>query len=281
MSDPLGRASSLQTHAEERLITYAFAVPPELRAQSDRRFAFGENWRKFNASASAEQRAAARASLEQWLGPLEGLSFLDAGAGSGLFASVAEDLGARVRAFDFDPVSEGIEQGDVLDVQFMHRLGRFDVVYSWGVLHHTGDLWGAVANACDAVADGGRLFISVYNDQGWRSDVWRSVKRVYGRVPPRLRPLYVALMLSPIEARALIKALLLRQNYLATWHTPRTRGMSKWRDMVDWIGGYPFEVAKPEEVIAFCQSRGFQIEKLKTQGGSHGCNEFLFRRTSI
>jgi hypothetical protein len=25
------------------------------------------------------------------------------------------------------------------------------------------------------------------------------------------------------------------------------RGMSSWRDMVDWIGGYPFEVCSPGE----------------------------------
>jgi 2-polyprenyl-6-hydroxyphenyl methylase/3-demethylubiquinone-9 3-methyltransferase len=84
-------------------------------------------------------------------------------------------------------------------------------------------------------------------------------------------------MIAPLEARAAIKTILLRQNYFATWRDPLDRGMSKWRDMVDWIGGYPFEVARPEEVFDFCRLRGFQLEKIRTQGGDHGCNQFLFR----
>jgi hypothetical protein len=139
-------------------------------------------------------------------------------------------------------------------------------------------LWEALGNACDAVAPGGRLFISIYNDQKWWSKGWRAVKRTYCRVPSPLRPLYVAVMIAPLEARAAIKTILLRQNYFATWRDPLDRGMNKWRDMVDWIGGYPFEVARPEEVFDFCRLRGFQLEKIKTQGGDHGCNQFLFRR---
>jgi 2-polyprenyl-6-hydroxyphenyl methylase/3-demethylubiquinone-9 3-methyltransferase len=52
--------------------------------------------------------------------------------------------------------------------------------------------------------------------------------------------------------------------------------MSNWHDLVDWVGGYPFEVAKPEEVFDFCQKRGFVLERLKTVGGGLGNNEFVF-----
>jgi 2-polyprenyl-6-hydroxyphenyl methylase/3-demethylubiquinone-9 3-methyltransferase len=245
---------------------------------ASQRFAFGDNWRKFGVAVTEEQRQRARVSLELWLGRLEGLTFLDIGAGSGLFAAAAEELGARITAFDFDPAGEWIERGDVLDRDYMQSLGEFDVVYSWGVLHHTGRLWEALANACDAVAPAGRLFISIYNDQRWWSKVWRVVKRTYPRIPAPLRPLYVAVMIAPLEARTASKTILLRQNYFATWQDPLDRGMNKWRDMVDWIGGYPFEVARPEEVFDFCRRRGFQLEKMKTQGGGHGCNQFLFRR---
>jgi SAM-dependent methyltransferase len=142
----------------------------------DDRFGFGENWRKFNAVVTDDQRAAARDWLEQWLGSLEGLTFLDIGARSGLFAAAAAELGAAVKAFDFDPVGEWIERGDVLDRAYMQSLGEF-VVYAWGVLHHTGDMWAALGNVCDVVAADGRLFVSIYNDQGWRSGGWRAVKR--------------------------------------------------------------------------------------------------------
>ena len=57
-----------------------------------------------------------------------------------------------------------------------------------------------------------------------------------------------------------------------------TRGMSYWHDQIDWIGGYPFEVAKPEEVFDFYRQRGFNLTRLKTWAGSLGCNEFVFSR---
>jgi hypothetical protein len=51
-----------------------------------------------------------------------------------------------------------------------------------------------------------------------------------------------------------------------------------WYDLVDWIGGYPFEVSTPEAVFDFVRARGFQLQRLKTCGGGLGCNEFVFRR---
>jgi 2-polyprenyl-6-hydroxyphenyl methylase/3-demethylubiquinone-9 3-methyltransferase len=243
------------------------------------RFGFGENWRRFNASLNSPQRRAAMDSLRSWLGPIQGFSFLDVGAGSGLFAAAAEELGASVTAFDFDPATPAIVKGDVLDREYMASLGPFDVVYAWGVLHHTGSMWEALDITCEAVASNGRLFVSIYNDQGRRSDTWRAVKHMYSAVPRHLRPVYVAGVIAPFELRAFVKCALLRQNYFARWRHSGARGMTKWRDMVDWVGGYPFEVAKPEEVFDFCSARGFVLERLSTVGGSPGCNQFLFRRT--
>jgi len=58
------------------------------------------------------------------------------------------------------------------------------------------------------------------------------------------------------------------------------RGMSAWHDLLDWLGGYPFEVSRPEEVFDFYRKRGFTLERLTTAGGRLGCNEFVFRRTA-
>ena len=124
---------------------------------------------------------------------------------SGLFSLAAHRLGARVRSFDYDadsvaaapgaaavrpPRATGpIEHGSSSTSRPWPRpLGRFDVVYSWGVLHHTGDLWGAIDIVFRMVAPGGRLFVSVYNDQGIRSRVWRQVKRRYNALRA-VRPL--------------------------------------------------------------------------------------------
>jgi 2-polyprenyl-6-hydroxyphenyl methylase/3-demethylubiquinone-9 3-methyltransferase len=57
------------------------------------------------------------------------------------------------------------------------------------------------------------------------------------------------------------------------------RGMSRWHDVVDWVGGYPFEVATPGAVVDFCRARGFSLLRLKTCGGKMGCNEFVFERS--
>jgi 2-polyprenyl-6-hydroxyphenyl methylase/3-demethylubiquinone-9 3-methyltransferase len=54
--------------------------------------------------------------------------------------------------------------------------------------------------------------------------------------------------------------------------------MSPWRDVVDWVGGLPFEVASPESVVSFCRERGFELCTQTTQGAGHGCNEFVFSR---
>jgi 2-polyprenyl-6-hydroxyphenyl methylase/3-demethylubiquinone-9 3-methyltransferase len=58
------------------------------------------------------------------------------------------------------------------------------------------------------------------------------------------------------------------------------RGMSYWHDLVDWIGGYPFEVATPEAIFDFYMARNFELIALKTCGGRCGCNEFVFRRSA-
>ena len=167
----------------------------------------------------------------------------------------------------------------MLDRDYVDRLGRWDVVYSWGVLHHTGDMIGAWENVARSVAPGGRLFISIYNDQGYKSRIWTVVKRTYHRVPVGLRPLYVIVAMGPREAASAV----LRgpAAYLRGWRQYKSnRGMSRWHDLVDWVGGYPFEVAKPEVLFEFFRDRGFQLEWMLTCAGRLGCNQFVLRRAT-
>ena len=162
----------------------------------------------------------------------------------------------------------------------MSALGTFDIVYSWGVLHHTGRMWDAVDAACRAVRPGGSLFIALYNDLGTKSRRWRRIKRIYTQLPRPLRPVLTGAAIAPTEAKALARHLVAGRpiDYLKLWTHQGVRGMNRWRDAVDWVGGYPYEVATPEAVFDFCRDRGFTLRSLKCGGVGLGCNEFVFIR---
>jgi 2-polyprenyl-6-hydroxyphenyl methylase/3-demethylubiquinone-9 3-methyltransferase len=260
------------------------------------RFEFGANWRSYARSVDHEQLYAAQASLTALLGPIFELSFLDIGSGSGLFSAAARRLGAEVVSFDYDSESVRctretrdrfqhpdddtwrITGGSALDESFMRSLGQFDIVYAWGVLHHTGRMWDALRLACEAVAPGGVLLVSLYNDQGRRSKYWRAVKSAYNALPKRLRPLLVGAVLAKwIPDRALGDLASHRDPLVRYRHYERQRGMSVWHDWIDWIGGYPFEVARPGNVFGFLRDRGFEMLEMRTTP-ELGCNEYLARR---
>ena len=121
------------------------------------------------------------------------------------------------------------------------------------------------------VADGGTLVVAIYNDQGWISGYWRAVKRLYNTNALARAAVVAAHLPYLFAARALVRA--------ARGQLALERGMSLWHDMLDWLGGYPFEVATPEQVKAFVEARGFHQTAVKTCGRRHGCNEFVFQRT--
>ena len=263
------------------------------------RFAFGRNWRRFLEVLDEQRVKRAEASLLTMLKEptLAGRRFLDIGSGSGLFSLAARRLGATVHSFDIDPESVGcalelrrrfspgdaewrIERGSALDVGYLESLGLFDIVYSWGVLHHTGRMYEALENAARPVAPGGKLFVAIYNDVGSRTARWRLIKRTYNRLPRALRPMLTAAAAAPNEAKAFVHACATGHvaSYLRAWSAVGERGMSRWHDIVDWVGGYPYETATPEEIFDFYGTRGFRLITLKCGGVGLGCNEFVFTR---
>jgi 2-polyprenyl-3-methyl-5-hydroxy-6-metoxy-1,4-benzoquinol methylase len=278
------------------------ALSHQEEIKSGARFEFGENWTRFLALLNEDRIVEAENSLRKMLGAdsLAGKSFIDIGSGSGLFSLAARRLGARVHSFDFDPKSVAcaqelkrrffpnnyhwtINEGSALDKEYLTKLGQFDVVYSWGVLHHTGQMWPALENVVDLVKPGGQLFIAIYNDTGSQAARWKTIKKTYNQLPRFLRPPFAALMVAPQEIKEFTSAMLRLKpaDYFKTWTAyNKSRGMNRWRDIIDWVGGHPYEYATPDEIFEFYHARGFTLSKLRTGGVGLGCNEFVFNRSA-
>jgi len=269
----------------------------------DLSFPFGRNWLNFIKSFDQERLKTAASSLTEFLNlpDLTSKTFLDIGCGSGLFSYAAFTLGAeRIVSFDVDPESVEcckylrnlagsppnweIHQGSILDKSFVSNLGTFDLVYSWGVLHHTGKMLDAIDGSARLVKPGGLYYIAIYNkilarDGGpsWIHSFWVAVKKAYNTWPRLgayvLEPLAMAAYLAMVIAKP--------QNPFTHVKNYRShRGMSWRTDATDWLGGYPYEFATVEEVFKFIKGRfpDFNLVNIKVTSG-RGLNWFLFERT--
>lgn len=256
------------------------------------RFEFGKNWSRFLETLNESKINKAEESLREMLDAedLRGKSFLDIGSGSGLFSLAARRLGAKVFSFDFDSDSFActrelkrryfendadwrIEQNSALDADYIKTLGKFDIVYSWGVLHHTGEMWKGLDNADLPVKQGGKLFIAIYNDTGSQARRWHWIKKTYCRLPQIFKTPFAVITILPDELKRLANNLINPNS-----QTSETRGMNRWHDIIDWVGGYPYEVATPDEIFNFYTAKGYRLIKLKCGYVGLGCNEFVFEK---
>jgi len=267
----------------------------------DARFRFGENWQSFSTTIDSENVTEAQNSLKILLKreTLSGLRFLDIGCGSGLFSLAARNLGAIVHSFDFDADSVlcirslrdsyrpsdaewTIEQGSILDDNQVMRVGTFDIVYAWGVLHHTGNMRHAIKNAAKLVNSGGMLAIALYR-KTLCCPLWTIEKRWYASASPPAQRLAVALYVSAMRTRFLLTGKSFNA-YVASYKN-NVRAMDFEHNVRDWLGGYPYESIRPDEVIDFVSKLGFECAHMNCEPQSiglfgSGCDEFVFRSSA-
>lgn len=269
-------------------------------AQEKITFSFGRNWHDFiERHLTPEREQVAQKSITGFLelDNLSGRTFLDIGCGSGLFSLGALRLGARrIVSVDVDPFSvrscEELKKragnpdhwevlhGSILDADLISRLSQADVVYAWGSLHHTGNMWQAIRNAASLVAPGGLFYLSIYNKVLGRkgSEFWLKVKRLYNRSS---RPTKLMLETAHFVRNGLLRKLAVLENPITLFTKyGDDRGMSYWTDIRDWLGGYPYEFASTDEIFRFCtRELGMEMVNLKATNTT-GTNEFLFIKGS-
>ena len=261
-----------------------------------KQFDFGGNWSDFSDNAATRERTAqARAQFANLVEGIElrGATFLDIGFGQGFSLLSARSLGARAVGCDINPkCHEVIERnralfpealgeiplqvGSILDDPIVsalrarpeHGAMGYDVVHSWGVLHHTGDMRKAIAHAASLVRPGGHFVVAIYN-RHWSSPAWVAIKATYVHSPRWLQRALVGALYPVIW---LAKLAVTRRNPKAM-----DRGMDFYYDVVDWVGGYPYEYATVEE-MARLVGPDFTLVRSIPAKVPTGCNEMVFRR---
>lgn len=265
-------------------------------------FAFGKNWASYARKITDARIEEAVKNLCRLLGQesLEGESFLDIGSGSGLHSLAALPLGvAMVEAIDIDADSVAttetllrnwapkaswqVSLRDVFDLD-PARDGQFDIVYAWGVLHHTGDMRKALRIASALVRPGGKLVFALYR-RIWMDPFWRCEKRWYARATLKMqeRARNIYLLLFSLARRL---SGLSFESYVLEYH--KRRGMDFYHDVHDWMGGYPYESISTKEVDALMKSMDFVKERICADSGglfgrniglfSSGCDEYVYRK---
>ena len=260
-------------------------------------FSFGKNWQEFLKTIDNNTINEAKKSLKEFmqLKDLKGKTFIDIGCGSGLFSYAAYLLKAKeIVSIDIDPFSVKCTQhlhkkanspknwkiikASILDKKYISSLGQYDIVYSWGVLHHTGKMYEAVKITSGLVKKGGLFYITIYNksEKIFGSKFWLKVKRIYNTYPQPVKIILETILMSKYIIADIVR---LRNPITQIKNYKKKRGMSWRRDVTDWLGGYPYEFANVEEIFRFIKKEqpNFQLINTKTVE-SLACNWYLFKK---
>ncbi len=257
-----------------------------------KQFDFGENWKNFSKKAMSEKnKEQARIDFSELTEKinLTDKTFLDIGFGQGLSLLIATENLVIPVGCDINPkcssvlnynrnffknienVNIPIITGSILEDETIKEIknnsNKFDVVHSWGVLHHTGKMWKTVKIASSLVDKEGYLIIAIYNKH-WTSKIWRTVKKIYNFVPKFFKKIMLFTYIPLLFIRTIISGI---KNFR------QIRGMDFYYDAIDWLGGYPYEYASKQEIIDFLKN-DFELIKYIPTWGFSGCNQFVFKR---
>jgi SAM-dependent methyltransferase len=257
-------------------------------------FAFGKNWESYAQLIDEGRVQAAERGLVRLVGEgfIENRTFLDIGCGSGVHSLAAARLGAsQVVSIDIDPVAVSttrkvlatdrgtdirVERASVLELN-PDLFGRFDIVYSWGALHHTGAMRQAISCAASVVSPGGLFVFAVYH-RTRMCHFWTREKRWYSRSSPRLQKFAQAIYIALMRWHFLVAGKDFA-SFVTGYGT--CRGMDFRHDVHDWLGGYPYESISPEDVghlmgeLGFSCVRSFILSPRIGLLGS-GCDEYVY-----
>ena len=263
-------------------------------------FDFGSNWKEFSAKAlSPEKIQQARNDFQTLMAGINirGVTLLDIGFGQGLTLLISTELGAITAGCEINPISIEVLEfnkqkfpkikdcsipiitGSILDpkiisdlkkVDFLHG-NLYDIVHSWGVLHHTGNMWEAIKITSDLVKPNGHFIISIYN-RHWTSKIWLLIKWLYNKSPQIIKKLLVYTFFPIIYVA----------KYIVTGKNPAKskRGMDFYFDVIDWVGGYPYEYATKDEIAKYVENLGFKCLRCISATVPTGCNQFVFEKVA-
>jgi len=259
-----------------------------------KQFDFGQNWKNFSEKKlNKDKIIQAQHDFKELVKDLDikNKSFIDIGFGQGLgllssiifgAKSVGVDINEKCyetleRNKDFFPELKNVDIpiiiGSILDGSILEKIKSinktYDILHSWGVLHHTGNMWTAIDNCCQLISQNGIFILAIYNKH-WSSRLWYIIKKIYNSSPAIIKRLMIYKFY----------AIIFIAKFLVTFKNPlkKERGMSFYYDIVDWIGGFPYEYATKDEIVEYLRYKGFNLIKFTKASVPTGCNEFIFRK---